>query len=91
MHLYLAPEGSNFGFQAANLSAASAGAAKRLKLREDQVAINIDRYANTTSATIPIGLYEYSEAGKIEKGDLVLLASFGAGFTWGSVLLRWGI
>jgi 3-oxoacyl-[acyl-carrier-protein] synthase-3 len=65
--------------------------AKRLKLREDQVAINIDRYANTTSATIPIGLYEYSEAGKIEKGDLVLLASFGAGFTWGSVLLRWGI
>jgi 3-oxoacyl-[acyl-carrier-protein] synthase-3 len=65
--------------------------ADRLKLRKDQVAINIDRYANTTSATIPIGLYEYNEAGKIEKGDLVLLASFGAGFTWGSVLLRWGI
>jgi 3-oxoacyl-[acyl-carrier-protein] synthase-3 len=65
--------------------------ANRLKLRDDQVAVNIDRYANTTSATIPIGLYEYHEAGKIEKGDLVLLASFGAGFTWGSVLLRWGI
>jgi len=65
--------------------------ANRLKLRNDQVAINIDRYANTTSATIPIGLCEYHEAGKIEKGDLVLLASFGAGFTWGSVLLRWGI
>lgn len=65
--------------------------ADRLKLGEEQVAINIDRYANTTSATIPIGLDEYHEAGKIGKGDLVLLASFGAGFTWGSVLLRWGI
>ena len=65
--------------------------ANRLKLRDDQVAINIDRYANTTSATIPIGLCEYHEAGKLEKGDLVLLASFGAGFTWGSALLRWGI
>jgi 3-oxoacyl-[acyl-carrier-protein] synthase-3 len=65
--------------------------ANRLNLRDDQVAINIDRYANTTSATIPIGLYECQEAGKLEKGDLVLLASFGAGFTWGSVLLRWGI
>ena len=65
--------------------------ADRLKLRNDQVAINIDRYANTTSATIPIGLCEYHEAGRLEKGDLVLLASFGAGFTWGSVLLRWGI
>jgi len=65
--------------------------AERLKLRKDQVAVNIDRYANTTSATIPIGLYEYHESGKLKKGDLVLLASFGAGFTWGSVLLRWGI
>jgi len=65
--------------------------ADRLKLRNDQVAVNIDRYANTTSATIPIGLCEYHEAGRLEKGDLVLLASFGAGFTWGSVLLRWGI
>jgi len=65
--------------------------ANRLKLREDQVAINIERYANTTSATIPIGLFEYQESGILQKGDLVLLASFGAGFTWGSVLLRWGI
>ncbi len=65
--------------------------AERLKLRKDQVAVNIDRYANTTSATIPIGLYEYHEAGRLKKGDLVLLASFGAGFTWGSLLLRWGI
>lgn len=66
-------------------------AAERLNLKEEQVAINIDRYANTTAATIPICLYEYSRDGRLNTGDLVLLASFGAGFTWGSVLLRWGI
>lgn len=65
--------------------------AERLNLREDQIGINIDRYANTTAATIPIGLHEFSENGRIKKGDTVLLASFGAGFTWGSVLLRWAI
>ena len=65
--------------------------ADRLKLKKEQVAVNIDRYGNTTSATIPIGLYEYHEQGKLKRGDLVLLSSFGAGFTWGSVLMRWGI
>ncbi|MEE2821628.1 MAG: beta-ketoacyl-ACP synthase III [Acidobacteriota bacterium] len=64
-------------------------ALERLKLRPDQVAITIDRYANTTAATIPIGLVEAHRQGRINGGDLVLLASFGAGFTWGSVLLRW--
>lgn len=63
--------------------------AQRLGLRKDQVVINIGRYANTTAATIPIGLYESQKAGRLEKGDLVLLASFGAGFTWGSALLSW--
>jgi len=63
----------------------------RLKLRPEQVLINIDRYANTTAATIPIGLFEALRDRRIEKGDLVLMASFGAGFTWGGVLLRWGI
>ncbi len=63
----------------------------RLKLRPEQVLINIDRYANTTAATIPIGLAEAHRSGRIKKGDLVLLASFGAGFTWGSVLMRWGL
>ena len=62
---------------------------ERLKLRPEQVAINIDQYANTTAATIPIGLSEAYQQKRIKKGDLVLLASFGAGFTWGSVLLRW--
>jgi 3-oxoacyl-[acyl-carrier-protein] synthase-3 len=64
---------------------------ERLKLREDQVAVNIERYANTTAATIPISLFDYMKAGKLNKGDLVVITSFGAGFTWGSALLRWGI
>jgi len=65
--------------------------ADRLSLSEEQLAVNIDRYANTTAATIPICLWENQTQGKLNKGDLVLLTSFGAGFTWGSVLLRWGI
>ncbi len=64
-------------------------AVQRLKLRPEQVVINIDRYANTTAATIPMGLHEVYQQGRIKKGDLLLLVSFGAGFTWGSVLLRW--
>ncbi|MFQ5738145.1 MAG: beta-ketoacyl-ACP synthase III [Acidobacteriota bacterium] len=65
--------------------------AERLKLRQDQILINIDRYANTTAGTIPLGLTEAHQSGRIKKGDLVLLSAFGAGFTWGSVLLRWGL
>jgi len=65
--------------------------ADRLGLREDQVAVNIEEYANTTAATIPISLFESMKAGKLKSGDLVVLTSFGAGFTWGSTLLRWNI
>lgn len=65
--------------------------ATRLNLTEEQLCVNIDRYANTTAATIPICLYESYKSGRLKKGDLVMLTSFGAGFTWGSVLLRWGI
>jgi len=61
----------------------------RLNLDESRVAINIEKYANTTAATIPICLSEAVETKRIEKNDYVLLASFGAGLTWGSVLLRW--
>ena len=64
-------------------------AMEKLGLDESKVAINIDRYANTTAATIPICLSEASETKRIQKGDRILLASFGAGFTWGSLLLRW--
>ena len=62
----------------------------RLGLRKEQVLINIDRYANTTAA--PPFRWDWLRRSKkvgIQDGDLVLLASFGAGFTWGSVLLRW--
>ncbi|MDD5231386.1 MAG: ketoacyl-ACP synthase III [Candidatus Marinimicrobia bacterium] len=63
----------------------------RLGLTDEQVMINIDRYANTTAATIPLGLIEGFEQRRINPGDLVLMAAFGAGFTWVSLLMRWGI
>ena len=63
--------------------------AKRMHLDKSKVIINIDKYGNTTSATIPSCLAEGVEDGRITKGKLVCLASFGAGFTWGSTLLRW--
>ncbi len=65
-------------------------AAQRCDISENQVLININKYGNTTAATIPIGIDESVEDGRLKKGDLVLLAAFGAGFTWGSTLIRWG-
>lgn len=62
---------------------------KTLGLSDDQVFNNIQKYGNTTAASIPIALGEAWEAGKIKDGDLVCLAAFGAGFTWGSALIRW--
>jgi 3-oxoacyl-[acyl-carrier-protein] synthase III len=64
-------------------------AANRLGLDACKVIINIEMYGNTTAGTIPIALNEARETGRLKKGDLVLLASVGAGFTVGSVLLRW--
>lgn len=61
----------------------------KLKLRDDQVYNNIQKYGNTTAASIPIALCEAWEQGKIQKNDLVCLASFGSGFTWASALIRW--
>jgi len=61
----------------------------RLGLRPESVIINIERYGNTTSATIPLAMDTAREEGKLKKGDLVLLASVGAGFTVGATLLRW--
>jgi 3-oxoacyl-[acyl-carrier-protein] synthase-3 len=60
-----------------------------LGLTEDQVMVNIQKYGNTTAASIPIALTEAWEAGKIKKGDLLCLAAFGSGFTWASALIRW--
>lgn len=62
---------------------------KKFKLGNDQVHNNIQKYGNTTAASIPIALTEAWEEGKIKKGDLVVLAAFGSGFTWASAILKW--
>ncbi|NJO25829.1 MAG: ketoacyl-ACP synthase III [Bacteroidia bacterium] len=62
---------------------------KKLGLRDDQVYNNIQKYGNTTAASVPIALCEAWQEGKIKKDDLVCLAAFGSGFTWASALLRW--
>lgn len=72
----------------ANLRIAQA-VQQTLKLRDDQVYTNIQRYGNTTAASVPLALCEAWQEGKVREGDLVCLAAFGSGFTWGSVLLRW--
>ncbi len=64
-------------------------AARRLELPSHKVVINIERYGNTTAATIPLALADAVADGRLKKGDLVLLASVGAGFTVGAVLIRW--
>ena len=61
----------------------------RLGLSEDKVYSNIQRYGNTTAASIPLCLSEAVSNGKLKKGDLVMLLAFGAGFTWGANLIRW--
>ncbi len=64
-------------------------AAEKLGLPRERVAINIDRCANTSAASIPLALEEAVTQGRVKRGDWVLLAGFGAGLTWGSALLRW--
>jgi 3-oxoacyl-[acyl-carrier-protein] synthase-3 len=63
--------------------------ADRLGMPADRVIINIDRFGNTTSATLPLAMETAREEGKLKKGDMVLLAAVGAGFTVGASLLRW--
>lgn len=63
--------------------------AKRLKLPEDKVYINVDRYGNTSAATIPVALDEANRAGKLKENDIIVLNAFGGGFTWASACLRW--
>ena len=62
---------------------------KVLKLNDDQVFNNIHKYGNTTAASIPIALSEAWEEGRVKENDLICLAAFGSGFTWGSVVLNW--
>jgi 3-oxoacyl-[acyl-carrier-protein] synthase-3 len=63
--------------------------AERLAMKLEHVIINIDRFGNTTAGTIPLAMETARQEGKLKKGDLVLLASVGAGFTVGATLLRW--
>jgi 3-oxoacyl-[acyl-carrier-protein] synthase-3 len=63
---------------------------KTMGLRDEQVYNNIMRYGNTTAASIPIALSEARDEGRVKKGDVVVLAAFGAGYTWGSIVMKWG-
>ena len=63
--------------------------AKKLNIKMDKVISNIHKYGNTTAASIPIALAEALESNKISKGDIIILAAFGAGFTWASAAIRW--
>ncbi len=65
-------------------------AGNRLGIPAERTLVNIDRYGNTSAASIPLVLAEAADAGRLADGDLVLLSGFGAGLTWGSALLRWG-
>jgi 3-oxoacyl-[acyl-carrier-protein] synthase-3 len=65
-------------------------AASRLGIPEERCLVNIDRYGNTSAASIPVALAEAADDGRIGDGDLVLLSGFGAGMTWASAILRWG-
>jgi 3-oxoacyl-[acyl-carrier-protein] synthase-3 len=65
--------------------------ARRLGIELDRIVINLDRYGNTVAATIPLGLSEWNDAGRFAYGDRIVLSAFGAGFTAGSIYLRWAI
>ena len=64
---------------------------ERMGLSKDKVMLNVDRYGNTTAATIPLCLVEYYRDGKLKKGDKLILSAFGAGYTWGSAYIVWAI
>ena len=64
-------------------------AAKRVKLPLEKFYINIDRYANMSSASIPVAMDEAVRSGRIKKGDKIMMIGFGAGFTWGTALIEW--
>jgi 3-oxoacyl-[acyl-carrier-protein] synthase-3 len=77
-----------FVFHQANLRIIEA-VASRLGIDDSRVYNNIDRYGNTTAAAIPIALSEAREENRVHHGDLVMLVSFGSGYTWAGALLRW--
>lgn len=65
-------------------------AADRLGISPERTMVNVDRYGNTSAASVPLALAEAADAGRLDDGDLVLLSGFGAGMTWASAVLRWG-
>ena len=65
--------------------------AKKMNLDEDHVVVNIGKYGNTTAATIPLAMSEAYQDGLIKKGDWIVISAFGAGYTWGSCLIKWAI
>ena len=66
-------------------------AVRRLKIDPAKAVINIEKYGNTTAATIPMALSEAYQDGRVKKGDLALFGTFGGGYTWASALLRWAM
>ena len=62
---------------------------KKMGLKDDQIYSNIHKYGNTTAGTIPIALAEVVNKGKVSRGDIIILASFGSGFTWASAAIKW--
>ena len=65
-------------------------AAQRLGIAPDNTMVNVDRYGNTSAASVPLALAEAVEEGRVHDGDVVLLSGFGAGMAWASAVLRWG-
>jgi 3-oxoacyl-[acyl-carrier-protein] synthase-3 len=66
-------------------------AAKRLELPMDKVFVNVQKYGNTSSASVPLAMVEAIDAGKIQKGSNVVMVAFGVGLTWGGVAMKWGV
>ena len=64
-------------------------AAEKLRIPRDRMVINVDRYGNTSSGSIPLALADAQREGRLKKGDLVLMTGMGAGLTWGSGLMEW--
>jgi 3-oxoacyl-[acyl-carrier-protein] synthase III len=87
-HGYKASDVNLFVPHQANLRIIEA-AAKRLDMPMERVFVNVDRYGNTGAASVYVALEEAAALGRLSRGDLVLLAAFGGGFTWGAALVRW--
>ena len=65
--------------------------AQKLKLKPEQVFLNLEKYGNTTAGTIPIAMSEAYQNKQLHRGDWVVLTAFGAGYTWGSILVKWAL